>query len=83
MISKSWRKNWDNLKEIFSYPPEIRRAIYTTNAVESLNISLRKVTKNRTAFPADNPLIKIFHLALTNALKKWTMPFKEWVVALN
>jgi len=83
MISKSWRRNWDNLNEFFSYPPEIRRAIYTTNAVESLNSSLRKVTKNRAAFPTDDALIKIFYLALTNASKKWTMPIKEWGAALN
>ncbi|HEQ71028.1 MAG TPA: IS256 family transposase, partial [Spirochaetia bacterium] len=83
MISKSWRQNWDNLNEFFSYPGEIRKAIYTTNAIESLNYSLRKVTKNRSAFPTDEALFKIFYLALTNASKKWTMPIKDWGAALN
>jgi len=72
MISKSWRINRDNLNEFFSYPNEIRRIIYTTNAIESLNFTLRKVTKNRSAFPTDEAALKLLYLALTNASKKWT-----------
>ena len=83
MISKSWRSNWDNLNEFFSYPDNIRRVIYTTNAVESLNYTLRKVTKNRSAFPTDEAALKLLYLAISNASKKWTMPIDDWGVALN
>lgn len=83
MIYKSWKTNWENLNEFFAYPPDIRKVIYTTNAIESLNYTLRKVTKNRASFPNDNAIIKIMFLALTNASKKWTMPIKDWGTALN
>jgi len=83
MISKSWKNNWANLSEFYAYPPDIRKIIYTTNAIESLNFSLRKVTKNRSAFPNDDAIFKIMYLALTNASKKWTMPIREWGAALN
>jgi putative transposase len=83
MISKSWKNNWANLSEFYSYPPDIRKIIYTTNAIESLNFSLRKVTKNRSAFPNDDAIIKIMYLALTNASKRWTMPIRDWGAALN
>lgn len=83
MISKSWKNNWSNLCEFFAYPPDIRRIIYTTNSIESLNFSLRKVTKNRSAFPNDDAIYKIMYLALTNASKKWTMPIRDWGAALN
>jgi putative transposase len=83
IISKSWRTNWDNLNEFFSYPGEIRKVIYTTNAIESLNSSLRKVTKNRSAFPTDDAVMKLLYLALTNASKKWTMPIRDWGAAMN
>lgn len=83
MISKSWRSNWDNLNEFFNYPEYIRKAIYTTNAIESLNSSLRKVIKKRSAFPTDDAIYKILYLALTNAEKKWTMSIKDWGAAIN
>lgn len=83
MISKSWENNWNNLNEFFAYPPDIRKIIYTTNAIESLNFSLRKVTKNRSSFPNDDAILKIMYLALTNASKKWTMPIRDWGSALN
>ena len=83
MIYKSWDSHWDNLSEFFKYPPEIRRAIYTTNAIESLNYQLRKVTKNRSTFSTDDAIFKIPYLAIRNASKKWTMPIKEWGQALN
>ncbi len=83
MISKSWKNNWSNLSEFFAYPQDIRKIIYTTNAIESLNFSLRKVTKNRSAFPTDEAIQKIMYLALTNASKKWTMPIRDWGAALN
>ena len=83
MISKSWRSNWENLNEFFAYPNEIRRAIYTTNAIESLNSSLRKVTQKRSAFPTDESIFKVLYLALTRAEKRWTMPIKDWGAAMN
>ena len=82
-ISKSWRNNWERIIPLFGYPPEIRKAIYTTNAIESLNMSLRKVTKNRGSFPNDEAMIKLLFLALRNISKKWTMPIHDWKSALN
>ena len=83
MIYKSWEQHWGDLSEFFKYPPEIRRAIYTTNAVESLNYQLRKVTKNRSTFSTDDAIIKLLYLAIRNASEKWTMPIREWGQALN
>ena len=82
-IGQSWRRNWARITPFFDYPPEIRRVIYTTNAIESLNMSLRKITKNRGSFPSDEPLLKLFYLAQQNISKKWTMPIRDWKAALN
>jgi len=82
-IGRSWRRNWERITPLFSYPPEIRKAIYTTNAIESVNMSLRKVTKNRGSFPNDESMIKLLYLALKNISKKWTMPIRNWKSALN
>lgn len=82
-VSKSWRNNWEQLTPFFDYPAEIRRVMYTTNAIESLNMSLRKVTKNRGSFPNDEAAFKLLYLALNNASKKWTMPIRHWKDALN
>jgi putative transposase len=82
-ISQSWRRNWPRLIPFFDYPPEIRKVIYTTNAIESVNMSLRKLTKNRGSFPSDDALLKLFYLALRNISKKWTMPIQNWKAALN
>jgi len=83
MISKSWKSNWENLNEFYAYPTDIRKAIYTTNAIESLNSSLRKVTQKRSAFPTDDAIYKVLYLALNNVSKKWTMPIRNWGAALN
>jgi putative transposase len=83
MISKSWRNNWENLNEFYAYPTDIRKAIYTTNAIESLNSSLRKVTQKRAAFPTDDAIYKVLYLALNNVSRKWTMPIRNWGAALN
>ena len=83
MIYKSWDHHWDEISEFFKYPYEIRCAIYTTNAIESLNFKLRKVTKNRLQFPTDDAILKLLYLAIRNASKKWTMPIREWGQALN
>ena len=80
MIQRPWETH---LNDLIKYPEEIRRVIYTTNAVESLNASLRKVTKNRAAFPDDEAIIKIMYLAISKAAKKWTMPIRNWGQALN
>lgn len=82
-ISASWHSNWARIIPLFGYPPEIRKAIYTTNAIESLNMSLRKVTKNRGSFPNDESVFKLLYLALRNIAKKWTMPIHSWRSALN
>ncbi len=82
-ISKSWYNHWDNLITIFDYPPQIRKAIYTTNAIESLNSVIRKATKKRKLFPTDDSALKVVYLAVNQASKKWTMPIQNWKLALN
>ena len=82
-IGQSWRRNWVRLIPFFDYPPEIRKVIYTTNAIESVNYSLRKLTRHRGAFPSDEALLKLLYLALRNISKKWTMPIRDWKAALN
>jgi len=82
-ISKSWRANWERVTPFFAYPADIRRVIYTTNAIESVNMSLRKIIKNRGSFPTDEAALKLLYLALQNIARKWTMPIKEWKAALN
>lgn len=82
-VSKSWRSNWERIIPLFDYPQDVRRIIYTTYAVESLNLSLRKVTKNRGSFPNDEAVFKVLYLALRNASKRWTMPVRHWKEAMN
>lgn len=83
MISKSWRANWSRVIPMFGFPEEIRRAVYTTNAIESLNMSLRKIIKNRPSFPSTDAVMKLLYLALNKISKKWTMPIKDWGAAIN
>jgi putative transposase len=82
-ISKSWRTHWPELITFLKYPAEIRKAIYTTNAIESLNRSLRKISKNRGVFPNQESLLKLYWLALERIAKKWTMPIHNWRQAIN
>jgi putative transposase len=82
-IVKTWRSNWTRITPFFDYPSEIRRIIYTTNAIESVNMSLRKIIKNQGSFPGDGALLKLFYLALANISKKWTMPLRDWKAALT
>lgn len=82
-ISQMWRRNWDRLTPFFAYPEDIRKVIYTTNAVESLNMSLRKVIKTRGSFPNQEAAFKLLYLALKNITKKWTMPVQNWKAALQ
>jgi putative transposase len=82
-IGQSWRRNWARLTPFFDYPADIRKVIYTTNAIESVNMSLRKITKTRGSFPTDDAVFKLFYLALNNISQKWTMPIRDWKAALN
>jgi putative transposase len=82
-IAKSWRSNWVNLIPFFSYPPEIRKVIYTTNAIESMQSSLRKMTRQRGAFPNPESVRKVMYLALARISKNWQRPIRDWVAALN
>jgi len=82
-ISRSWRAHWENLNTLFRYPDDIRKAIYTTNAIESLNSVIRKAIKKRKLFPTDDSAKKVVYLAIMDASKKWTMPIRNWKSALN
>ena len=82
-ISKSWRACWPNLNTLFRYPQDIRKAIYTTNAIESLNSVIRKAIRKRKLFPSDASAQKVVYLAIQEASKKWTMPIRNWKLALN
>lgn len=82
-ISKSWQNNWAHLIPLFNYPQDIRKAIYTTNAIESLNSVIRKNTKNRKIFPNDQSALKVIYLAIEAASQKWTMPIHHWKNAMN
>jgi transposase-like protein len=82
-IAKMWRMKWTDIIAIFDFPPPIRKAIYTTNAIESVNRSLRKISKNRGVFPHSESLLKLYYLALERIAKKWTMPILNWSEALN
>jgi len=83
LISRSWRNNWEQIIPFLSYPDYIRKAIYTTNAIESINRSLRKVLKTKGSFPNDDSVMKILYLAMRNISRKWTMPIRNWGLALN
>jgi transposase-like protein len=82
-ISASWRRDWSRLTVFFDYPPAIRKVIYTTNAIESWNYSLRKVLKKRGAFPTDEAILTVRDLGRQRIAKKWTVPVPEWKRALN
>jgi len=83
LISKQWRQKWMYIATFFNYPESIRRAIYTTNAIESLNSVLRMAIQRRRVFPTDRSAVKVLWLAAERAAKKWTMPVKEWRPAIN
>ena len=82
-ISKSWRANWENVIPFFSHPADIRKAIYTTNAIESVNSVIRKYTGNRKQYPSAESALKLVYMAIHEASKKWTMPIAGWNAALN
>lgn len=82
-ISQMWQNKWEHITTFFAYPADIRRVIYTTNAIESLNMTVRKVLKNKRFFPTDEAMFKQIYLALNNIAKKWTMPIRYWKEAMN
>ena len=82
-IAKIWRQRWEHVIPFFAYPPEIRKVIYTTNAIESINAAIRKVTKKRGAFPTADSIRKVLYLAITKASERWSRPIKDWRAALN
>lgn len=82
-IAKAWSRHWPNLITLFDYPDDIRKVIYTTNAIESLNSVVRKAVHNRKIFPTDRSAIKVVYLAIEAASKKWRMPIHHWKAALN
>lgn len=82
-ISASWRRDWERLTVFFGYPQAMRKVIYTTNAIESLNYSLCKVFKGRGAFPTDEAILKVLYLGMQRLAEKWTTPIPEWKRALN
>jgi transposase-like protein len=82
-ISRSWLNHWENLNTFFDYPADIRKAIYTTNAIESLNSVVRKAVKQRKVFSSEDAAKKVVFLAIEQASRKWTMPIRDWKAALN
>ena len=82
-ISKSWRAHWTRMIPLFAFPEDIRKVIYTTNTIESVNMTLRKVTRNHRIFPSDEAVYKVVYLAMRNLAKKWTMPIRDWKPALK
>ncbi len=83
IVIKSWEKNWDNLTEYFKYPRDIRRVVYTTNAIEAVHRQFRKLTKTKGAFVNENSLLKLLYLGIQNASKKWTMPIPNWALTIS
>ena len=83
LISPLWRRNWTRIVPLFGYPPEIRKAVYTTNAIESLNRTFRKSLKTLGLFPSDEAAVKLLYLTLQHAAKKWGCPVPDWKKALN
>jgi putative transposase len=82
-VVASWRRNWERVRPFFAFPREVRRIIYTTNAIESLNYQLRKIIRSKGHFPSEEAATKLLFLALRNAEKKWLMPPQTWKSAMN
>jgi putative transposase len=81
-IAALWQRNWERVIPFFTFPPEVRKILYTTNAIESLNMSLRKSLKTRAAFPSEEAALKVMYLALRSVIGKWERPL-QWKAALN
>lgn len=82
-IAESWHQHWPNLRTLFDYPLDIRKAIYTTNAIESLNSVIRHTTKKRKIFSSDDSVKKVIYLTVMSVSQKWTMPIQNWRSAMN
>ncbi|MGC0155796.1 transposase, partial [Chromobacterium vaccinii] len=82
-VAAMWRRQWEQVIPFFAYPPEVRKIIYTTNAIESMHMQLRKIVKNRGHFPSDEAASKLLYLALRNIEKDWKMPPITWKQAAN
>ncbi len=83
LVLQSWRKKWENLTVYFKYPENVRKVIYTTNAIEAVHRQFRKLTKTKGAFPNENSLMKLLYAGILNASKKWTMPIQNWNLTLS
>ena len=83
IVIESWRRKWANLSVYFKYPDYVRKAIYTTNAIEAVHRQFRKLTKTKGAFPNENSLMKLLYAGILNASKKWTMPIHSWNLTLS
>ncbi len=83
IVLRSWRNKWENLSVYFKYPEYVRKAIYTTNAIEAVHRQFRKLTKTKGAFPNENSLLKLLYAGILNASKKWTMPIQNWNMTLS
>lgn len=83
LIERSWKSNWQRVIPFFSFPDEVRKIIYTTNAIESLNYTLKKSVKNKGSFPNEEAALKMLYLSLRQTMKKWTMPVRSWGMAIN
>lgn len=83
MVVQSWQRKWVNLSVYFKYPEHVRKAIYTTNAIEAVHRQFRKLTKTKGAFPNENSLMKLLYAGILNASKKWTMPIQNWNLTLS
>jgi transposase-like protein len=83
MIAKSWRSRWNEVIPFFKFSPDVRKAVYTTNAIESVNFTIQKIIKHRQSFPNDEAAMKLIFMGLKNIARKWTMPIRDWGAALN
>jgi transposase-like protein len=82
-IARQWRAKWRDIITLFDFPPPIRKAIYTANAIESVNSVIRKFTRNRKIYPNEESALKIIYMAIHEASQRWTMPIHHWKEALN
>ena len=83
IVLRSWQAKWENLSVYFKYPEYVRKAIYTTNAIEAVHRQFRKLTKTKGGFPNENSLLKLLYAGILNASKKWTMPIQNWNMTLS
>jgi transposase-like protein len=83
VVIASWRNKWEQLSTYFKYPEDIRKAIYTTNAVEAVHRQFRKLTKTKGGFPNENSLLKLLYAGILNASEKWTHPVQNWNLTLS